>query len=86
MSKLSFVELANTKPEEVKHVDMQTKPEFQPLKDKTEGSKAEIIMVSVRMTKAERRTLRAMSAQLEMPIQDIIREALEMFKARQGVR
>ena len=91
MSKLSFKALADdaessAKPEEKKHVDVQTKSDFQQLKDKVEGSKAEITMVSFRMTKAERRSLRAMAAQLEMPIQDIMREALALFKAKQGVR
>lgn len=49
-------------------------------------SRAEIVMVGVRMTRAERRNLRAIAGQLEMPIQDILREGFALFKEKRGLR
>lgn len=91
MSKLTFASIAEDsvtaiKSDQEKLVNKLTTNDFVQLKDRTEGSKAEIVMVGVRMTKAERRQLRAMAGQLEIPIQDIIREGIALFRAKQGVR
>lgn len=87
MTKLSFSALADEAiVPTVGHVNNVTTEEFKKLKDRGEGSKAELVMVGVRMTKAERRQLRAMAGQLEIPIQDIVREGISLFRAKQGVR
>lgn len=86
MSKLSFASIADESTPAEKLVNTSTDVEFKQLKDRPEGSKAEIVMVGVRMTRAERRQLRAMAGQLEMPIQDIVREGIALFRAKQGVR
>ena len=90
MSKsLSFADID----EEVSHVALDSKhasnissDPFLTLKEKTEGSKAELVCVAVRMTRAERRQLRAMAGQLEMPMQDIVRKGIALFRAEQGLR
>jgi hypothetical protein len=91
MKKMSFSTLATT-PEVVEkstcieHVNKSTKNEFQQLKDRQCESKAEIVMVGIRMTKAERRQLRAMAGQLEIPIQDIVRHGIALYREKQGLR
>ncbi len=89
--KISFSTLA-TEPEIIgeaatfQHVNKSTIIEFQKLKDRPDESKAEIVMVGIRMTKAERRQLRAMAGQLEIPIQDIVRHGIALFREKQGLR
>lgn len=87
MTKLSFAALAEeaVSPNS-EHVNKLTIEEFTKLKDRGEGSKAELVMVGVRMTKAERRQLRAMAGQLEIPIQDIVRRGIALFRSEQGMR
>lgn len=88
---MSFSTLATT-PEVVdestivEHVNTSTNKEFIKLKDRPEESKAEIVMVGIRMTRAERRQLRAMAGQLEIPIQDIVRHGIALFREKQGLR
>jgi len=67
-------------------VNKSTINEFQQLKDRPDESKAEIVMVGIRMTKAERRQLRAMAGQLEIPIQDIVRHGIALYREKQGLR
>ena len=87
MTKLSFAALAEEAvAPSSEHVNKLTIEEFTKLKDRGEGSKAELVMVGVRMTKAERRQLRAMAGQLEIPIQDIVRRGIALFRAEQGMR
>lgn len=85
--KISFSSLADT-PEktQAQEVNLLTKPEFTKLKDRPEESKAEIVMVGVRMTKAERRALRTLSDQLETPIQDLVRRGLALVRQAEGLR
>lgn len=87
MSKpISFVEMAkeSAAPEEL--VNKLPEVEFQKLRDRPESSKAELVLVGVRMTKADRRQLKAMAVQLDTPIQEIIREGIALFRAKKGVR
>lgn len=87
MTKLSFAALAQEAVSPISvHVNKLTIEEFTKLKDRDEGSKAELVMVGVRMTKAERRQLRAMAGQLEIPIQDIVRRGIALFRSEQGMR
>jgi len=69
-----------------KQVNLLTIEPFQELKDKIEGSKSEIVMVGIRMTAAERRSLRVMSAQTNVSIQDIVREGVALWRAKRGLR
>lgn len=88
--KLSFVAMAQEPEADEKEsselVNKSTQKEFQRLKDRPDESKAEIVMVGIRMTRGERRQLRAMAGQLEIPIQDIIRQGISMFREKQGLR
>ena len=68
------------------HVNKITQIDFKKLKDRPEESKAEIVMVGIRMTRAERRQLRAMAGQLEIPIQDIVRHGIALYREKQGLR
>lgn len=87
MTKLSFASLAESVSKPTSGlVNKSTIDDFEKLKDRMEGSKAELVMVGVRMTKAERRQLRAMAGQLEISIQDIVRRGIALFRAEQGVR
>jgi len=88
--KMSFSELATAPATPAaaavsEHVNNLATPGFTGLNDRPESSKAEIVMVGVRMTRAERRNLRAIAGQLEMPIQDILREGFALFKAKRGI-
>ena len=89
--KISFSTLATTpvivdEIKDVQHVNKSTNSEFLQLKDRPDESKAEIVMVGIRMTKAERRQLRAMAGQLEIPIQDIVRHGIALYREKQGLR
>lgn len=69
-----------------KHVALLTSDDVPLLSERGDGSRAEICMVGVRMTKAERRQLKAMAAQLDIPLQDIVRRGIALFRAEKGVR
>jgi hypothetical protein len=71
---------------ESKQVNLLTNNDFQELKDKMQGSKSEIVMVGIRMTAAERKSLRSMSAQTDVSIQDIVREGVALWRAKRGLR
>lgn len=66
--------------------ELPQSPAFKKLNERPETSKAEVVMVGVRMTRAERRNLRAIAAELEMPIQDILREGFALFKAKRNLK
>lgn len=68
------------------HVNKVAKQGFAQLKDRSDESKAEIVMVGIRMTKSERRQLKAMSWQLDTPIQDIVREGISLVRKYKGLR
>lgn len=59
---------------------------FHELKDVIKGSKSELVQVQIRMTKAERRKLRAASTQSEIAIQDIVREGVQLWYEKRGMR
>lgn len=88
MGKMSFAALAQepTKPSVSEHVDMLTNSPFTELKNRPLESKAEIVMVGVRMTRAERKALRSLSDQLETPIQDIVRRGIALVRHAEGLR
>lgn len=87
-TKLSFAGLAKNDDQAEKrtHVNVLTKESFKELKNRPEESKAEIVMVGVRMTKAERKVLRSLSDQLETPIQDIVRRGIALVRQAEGLR
>lgn len=85
--KISFSGLAeNIKTPASEQVNLLTKNEFTKLKDRPEESKAELVMVGVRMTKAERKALRSLSDQLEIPIQDLVRRGIALVRQAEGLR
>ena len=63
----------------------QTETEFQQLKDKLKGSKAEVIVVSIRMTKAEKRALKVLSANVGIDIQDLVRRGIYLVRQELGI-
>ena len=89
-SKVSFKEVTaeslQEDSNEKKHDAMLTSKDVPLLSDRDPKSRAEVVMVGVRMTKLERRQLKAMSVQMDLSIQDIMRKGIALFKAEQGIR
>lgn len=82
--KPSFAAMANKEPS--LQADKQALPvAFQPLKEKLQGSNAETIVVSVRMTKAEKRALKVLSANAGMDIQDLVRRGIYLVRQELGI-
>ena len=71
---------------QIKHDALLTSDDVPLLSERGEKSKAEICMVGVRMTKMERRQLKAMAVQMDIPLQDIVRRGIALFKAEKGLR
>jgi hypothetical protein len=71
---------------QIGHDALLTSDSIPLLSERKEDSKAEIVMVGVRMTKAERRQLKAMAVQMDIPLQDIVRRGIALFKAEKGIR
>jgi len=68
------------------HDSKKASGDFQELKTLMQGSKADVVLVVVRMTKSERRKLRAASTQAEIAMQDIVRESLQLWYEKHGMR
>jgi hypothetical protein len=78
------VEQAQT--EQSMHDDMHTLEVKSKLVDRMSGSRAEIVMMSVRMKKSERRRLKEICSQLEISAQDLVFESVNMYCKSRGVR
>ena len=81
--KTSFAAMANK--EQSLQADKQALPVFQPLKEKLQGSYSETIVVSIRMTKAEKRALKVLSANAGMDIQDLVRRGIYLVRQELGI-
>lgn len=81
--KPSFAAMANK--EQSLQADKQALQVFQPLKEKLQGSNAETIVVSIRMTKAEKRALKVLSANAGMDIQDLVRRGIHLVRQELGI-
>lgn len=68
------------------HVDMPTLPIESKLTDRMEGSRAEIVMMSVRMKKSERRRLKEICSQQSISAQDLVFQAVNLWCYTKGVR
>lgn len=68
------------------HDDMHTLQVKSKLTERMEGSRAEIVMMSVRMKKSERRRLKEICSQLEISAQDLVFESVNMYCKSRGVR
>lgn len=88
MGKLSFAGLVTlAEPtQQSGQVNLLTNSQFEDLRDRPTTSKAELVMVGVRMTKAERKALRSLSDQLETPIQDLVRRGIALVRQAEGLR
>lgn len=82
----SALPVQTPKAAESEQVSLLTNSGLQELKDKVKGSKSEIVMVGIRMTAAERKTLRSMAAQTDTSIQDIVREGVALWRSKKGLR
>ena len=71
---------------ECMHVDMHALPMESKLTDRMNGSRAEIVMMSVRMKKSERNRLRELCSQQCVSAQDLVFEAVNMWAKAKGVR
>jgi hypothetical protein len=78
------VEQAQT--EQCMHDDMNTLPAKSKLTERMEGSRAEIVMMSVRMKKSERRRLKEICSQMDISAQDLIFESVNLWCKSKGVR
>jgi hypothetical protein len=86
-SKLSLADLEEDEFKvESMHVDMHTSPMESKLLDRMEGSRAEIVMMSVRMKKSERNRLRELCAQQQVSAQDLVFQAVNLWCKNKGVR
>lgn len=81
--KTSFAAMANK--EQSLQADKQALPVFQTLKEKLQGSHSETIVVSIRMTKAEKRALKVLSANAGMDIQDLVRRGIYLVRQELGI-
>ena len=68
------------------HADMPTTPAESRLVDRMEGSRAEIVMMSVRMKKIERRRLKEICSQQSISAQDLVFQAINLWCHSKGVR
>lgn len=71
---------------ECMHVDMNTSPIESKLTERMEGSRAEIVMMSVRMKKSERRRLKEICSQQGISAQDVVFQAVNLWCKSKGVR
>ncbi|MCW2314055.1 hypothetical protein [Rhodoferax antarcticus] len=68
------------------HADMTTSPIESKLVDRMEGSRAEIVMMSVRMKKSERKRLKEICSQQSISAQDLVFQAVNLWCQAKGVR
>lgn len=68
------------------HASMPTLPIESKLIDRMEGSRAEIVMMSVRMKKSERRRLKEICSQQSISAQDLVFQAVNLWCHTKGVR
>lgn len=68
------------------HADMPTLPIYSRLSDRMEGSRAEIVMMSVRMKKSERKRLKEICSQQAISAQDLVFQAVNLWCHTKGVR
>jgi hypothetical protein len=68
------------------HANMQTLPIESKLTDRMEGSRAEIVMMSVRMKKSERKRLKEICSQQSISAQDLVFQAVNLWCHSKGVR
>jgi hypothetical protein len=85
-SKLSFADLDEDEASQSMHVDMHTKPLESKLVDRMDGSRAEIVMMSVRMKKSERKRLKEICSQQSISGQDLVYQAVNLWCQAKGVR
>lgn len=72
--------------DECVHVDMPTSPVESKLTERMDGSRAEIVMMSVRMKKSERKRLKEICSQQSISAQDLVFQAVNLWCAAKGVR
>lgn len=84
-AKLSFADL-DDEPVKSMHVDMHTSPGESKLIERMEGSRAEIVMMSVRMKKSERKRLKEICSQQSISAQDLVFQAVNLWASAKGVR
>lgn len=84
-AKLSFADL-DDEPTQSMHVDMLTSPLESKLTERMDGSRAEIVMMSVRMKKSERRRLKEICSQQDLSAQDLVFQAVNLWCQAKGVR
>jgi hypothetical protein len=80
------VVVAQAETEQSMHDDMHTLPVKSKLTERMEGSRAEIVMMSVRMKKSERRRLKEICSQMDISAQDLIFESVNLWCKSKGVR
>jgi hypothetical protein len=68
------------------HEDMPKLPIDSRLADRMEGSRAEIVMMSVRMKKSERKRLKEICSQQAVSAQDLVFQAVNLWCHTKGVR
>lgn len=85
-SKLSFADLDEDEPAQSMHVDMHTTPVESKLTQRMDGSRAEIVMMSVRMKKSERRRLKEICSQCDISAQDLVFQAVNLWASAKGIR
>jgi len=68
------------------HVDMNTLPVKSKLTERMEGSRAEIVMTSVRMKKSERKRLKEICSQQDISAQDLVFQAVNLWCQAKGIR
>jgi hypothetical protein len=84
-AKLSFADLDDESLQSM-HVDMPTFPVESKLIERMDGSRAEIVMMSVRMKKSERKRLKEICSQQSISAQDLVFQAVNLWCKSKGVR
>lgn len=85
-AKLSFADLDEDEPAQSMHVDMHTSTVESKLVDRMDGSRAEVVMMSVRMKKSERKRLKEICSQQSISAQDLVFQAVNLWCQAKGVR
>ena len=82
----SKLKLADLDEDKSMHVDMHTLPVESKLTLRMEGSRAAVVMMSVRMKKSERNRLKEVCSQQCVSAQDLIFQAVNLWCKSKGVR
>lgn len=86
-SKISFADLDDEGiVSQSMHDDMHASPVESKLSDRMEGSRAEVVMMSVRMKKSERKRLKEICSQEDISAQDLVFQAVNLWCKAKGVR